>query len=59
MDGKLVSIGTGIGRRKCYCCLISPGGKVSGRGQYQNATEGAAKTAGTMARKYMDRKGGC
>ena len=59
MKRKPISIGIDIGKRKCDYCVINPSGKVLERGQYRNITVEAAKTAGTLARKYMGRKDGC
>ena len=59
MNGKPISIGIDIGKRKCDHSVISPGGKVLNRGQYLNTKEDAAKIAETMASRYMGRKGGC
>ena len=39
--------------------MIDPNGKVLKRGQHQNTAEEACKLAGTLARGYMGRKGGC
>ena len=54
-----ISIGTGIGKRKCNYCVIGPSGKILERGQYPNTMEEAAKIAATMARRYKGRMGGC
>lgn len=59
MNRKPISIGTGIGKRKCDYCVAGGNGKVLETGQYQNTGEEAGRLAGAMARRYSRRRNGC